>query len=148
MHSLGTGFVATFRVRGRRLCALGLLQATALAFSSQFARAQVSPPAPALPPTAQLGTPAEIQPGNPVNGKSRAGGPGTQAGSGPQSAVPAPLPPGTQPDTPGGRTSGGIAQPPSHVDPGMHRQAPEQGAPGSVIPPPGTPGSKQDIVPK
>jgi hypothetical protein len=148
MDSLGTGLTPTFCEQNRRLCVLAMLQAMALVCWSELACAQAAPPSPALPPSAQPGAPAEIQPGHPVNGEPLAGGSGRGAGSGPQSAMPTPLPPGAKPDTPGGRASGGIANPPRHVDPQMNRKAPENGARGSVIPAPGTPGGRQDINPK
>ncbi len=45
--------------------------------------------------------------------------------------------------------SGGVIQPPSVADPGMARPAPDAGAQSTpVIPPPGSPGSNSDVVPK
>ena len=70
--------------------------------------------------------------------------------TGPQTAVPAPLPPGSGADTPGGSARNGIIRPPPvSGDPGINRGAPGAGA-GSmpVIRPPGTPGGNQEVIPK
>jgi hypothetical protein len=72
----------------------------------------------------------------------------TEQGSGPQQAMPAPLPPGAPADTPGGRTSAGIARPPPGVDPGMTKATPVNPLPGSVIRPPGAQGGQPQVVPK
>jgi hypothetical protein len=69
---------------------------------------------------------------------------------GPQTAVPAPLPPGSGADTPGGSAKNGIIRPPPvSGDPGINRGAPGAGA-GSmpVIRPPGTLGGNQEVIPK
>lgn len=70
--------------------------------------------------------------------------------SGPQTAVPAPLPPGTGADTPGGSARNGvIAPPPTSTDPGINRGAPPRGTePMPVIRPPGTAGGNSQVVPK
>ena len=70
--------------------------------------------------------------------------------SGPQTAVPAPLPPGSGADTPGGSARKGVIVPPpvSH-DPGINRGTPPTGTfPMPVIRPPGTAGGNQQVVPK
>ncbi len=71
------------------------------------------------------------------------------AQTGPQAAVPAPLPPGSDADTPGGSARNGvIAPPPTGGDPGINRGAPGAGAFGTpVIRPPGT-GPAPTVIPK
>lgn len=61
--------------------------------------------------------------------------------SGPQMAVPE--------RTPEPSRDHGVARPPQNVDPGIHVPAPssERGA-MPVIPPPGTPGGNQEVIPK
>jgi hypothetical protein len=73
----------------------------------------------AVPPATSPAAPAEIQPGHPP--PPSAGG---TVRTGPQSAVPTPLPPGLKADTPGGSARNG------------------------VIAPPGTPGGNPQVVPK
>lgn len=75
---------------------------------------------------------------------------GGTSGSGPQSAVPAPLPPGAGADTPGGSARGGvIAPPPTSGAPGIDRGAPGSGTAGTpVIPPPGSPGGDRGVIPR
>ena len=70
--------------------------------------------------------------------------------SGPQTAVPAPLPPGSRADTPGGSAKNGvITPPPTSSDSGINRGAPPRGTePMPVIRPPGTAGGNQQVVPK
>ncbi len=70
--------------------------------------------------------------------------------SGPQTAVPAPLPPGSGADTPGGSAKNGvITPPPTSSDSGINRGAPPRGTePMPVIRPPGTGGGKTQVVPK
>ncbi|MBV9655097.1 MAG: hypothetical protein JOZ42_11105 [Acetobacteraceae bacterium] len=53
----------------------------------------------------------------------------------------------TPPDGGGSRT--GIIHPPGTVDPGMTKPAPNaQAFPTPVVPPPGTPGGNQQVIPK
>ena len=73
----------------------------------------------AVPPATSPAAPAEIQPGHPPPPAD-----GNTARTGPQSAVPTPLPPGARADTPGGSARNG------------------------VIAPPGTPGGNPQVVPK
>ena len=70
--------------------------------------------------------------------------------TGPQTAVPAPLPPGSGADTPGGSARNGIIQPPStSADPGINRGAPTSGTGAMpVIRPPGATGGNQEVIPK
>ena len=70
--------------------------------------------------------------------------------SGPQTAVPAPLPPGSRADTPGGSARNGvIAPPPTSSDTGINKGALPRGTePMPVIRPPGTAGGNQQVVPK
>ncbi len=72
-----------------------------------------------------------------------------QAQSSPQSAVPAPLPPGSA-DTPGGSARNGVIKPPPVAgDTEINKGAPGAGALGTpVIPPPGTAGHEPNVVPK
>jgi hypothetical protein len=44
--------------------------------------------------------------------------------------------------------SGGVLHPPSGIDPEIHKPAPDPAPPMPVIPPPGSPGGRQDIHPK
>lgn len=101
----------------------------------------------AVPPATAPTTPAEIQPGHPASNKPAIIAPG-KGGSGPQTAVPAPLPPRSGADTPGGSAKNGvIAPPPGAGDRGIDKGAPSVGT-MSVIPPPGAPGNNSHIVPK
>jgi hypothetical protein len=70
--------------------------------------------------------------------------------SGPQTALPAPLPPGSGADTPGGSARKGvIVPPPVSPDSGINRGVPSTGKfPMPVIRPPGTAGGDQKVVPK
>ena len=114
----------------------------ALAGSITAAHGQANPPAPATPPGGQPTAPAEIQPGHPADGT-----PAT-SGSGSQTAVPAPLPPSAGADTPGGSARNGVIRPPPVAgDTGMTSGAPPVGT-MPVIPPPGTAGGNQRVVPK
>ncbi len=71
------------------------------------------------------------------------------AQSGPQTATPAPLPSSVRPDTPGGSTKDGVARPPGMVDGGINQGTPPQtNFSTPVIPPPGTAGNSQPVVPK
>lgn len=99
----------------------------------------------AVPPAASPAAPAEIQPGHPPPATT-----GSTGSSGPQSAAPAPLPPGARADTPGGSSRHGVIAPPSAVgDQEINKGAPGAGALGTpVIPPPGTPGGNPKVVPK
>ncbi len=107
------------------------------------------PPVPATPPTNQPTPPAEITPSHPANGRPAPGVPGADVQRGPQTNVPAPLPPGTRPDTPGGSTSNGVARPPNPADSEINKGAPAPGLfPTPVIPPPGAPGGNPFVVPK
>ena len=130
-----------------------VLATLALATSLAAANAQNSTPggetAPGTPPAAQPTTPAEIQPGHSAGGKPTIVAPSTGA-SGPQTAVPAPLPPGAGADTPGGSARKGvIAPPPTASDQGINRGAPSTGTfPMPVIRPPGAPGGNEQVVPK
>ena len=74
----------------------------------------------------------------------------TPNASGPQTAVPAPLPPGSGADTPGGSSRNGVIAPPSVAgDAGINKGAPGANALGTpVIPPPGTAGRDPAVVPK
>jgi len=103
----------------------------------------------AVPPAAAPTAPAEIQPGHPANGRPTVIAP-SKGESGPQTAVPAPLPPGAGADTPGGSARGGlIAPPPASGDPGINKGAPRAGSDTMpVIPPPGAPGGNPRVVPK
>lgn len=95
----------------------------------------------AVPPATSPASPAEIQPGHPAP---------TGNASGPQTAVPTPLPPGAKPDTPGGSARGGVIAPPATTgDPAINKGAPGAAAGGTpVIPPPGSPGGNPSVVPK
>ena len=119
-----------------------------LAWSGSGGHSQ-APPVPAIPPDARTPVPAEITPSHPANGQPAPGSPGPDVQRPPQTEIPAPLPPGVRPDTPGGTTSNGVARPPSPVDPGINRGAPAPGLfPTPVIPPPGTPGGDPTVMPK
>lgn len=121
--------------------------ALALAASITAARGQSSVTPPDAPPAAQPSTPAEIQPGHGAGANSTIVAPSTGS-SGPQTAAPTPLPPGTAADTPGGTARNGvIAPPPTAGDPGMNRGAPQAGT-MRVIPPPGTAGNATGVTPK
>lgn len=74
----------------------------------------------------------------------------SKGNSGPQTAVPAPLPPGSGADTPGGSARKGIiVPPPVSRDPGINKGTPPAGRfPMPVIRPPGTAGGNQRVVPK
>lgn len=99
----------------------------------------------AAPPATSLAAPAEIQPGHPAPVVT-----GSTGASGPQSATPAPLPPGTRADTPGGSARDGVIAPPAVAgDSDIIKGAPGARALGTpVIPPPGTPGGDPKVVPK
>jgi hypothetical protein len=96
----------------------------------------------AVPSASSPAAPAEIQPGHPA--------PATADASGPQSAVPAPLPPGARADTPGGSARNGvIAPPPAAGDHDINKGAPGAAALGTpVIRPPGSPGGDTRVIPK
>ncbi len=88
---------------------------------------------PADPPQAvSPGTPAEIQPGH-------------EAG-GPQTAKPAPLPPGSGADTPGGSARHGVISPPGVNDPGIEKGVPPAGTNDKAVVPPS--GATPGVVPK
>ena len=133
-----------------RSCWRGTGLATALLVGSvAVAHSQAPPPVPSIPPDTQTTPPAEIMPSHPANGRPAPGVPGTDIQRGPQTEIPALLPPDGRPDTPGGRTSKGVARPPDSVDSGIDKGAPAPGAfPTPVIPPPGTPGGNPAVVPK
>jgi len=119
------------------------LAALALGASLVAAHGQSSITPPDAPAAAQPTTPAEVQPGHGVVAPST-------GSSGPQTAIPAPRPPGSGADTPGGSArSGVIAPPPAAGDAAINRGAPGAAA-GTmpVIPPPGAPGGNQRVVPK
>lgn len=118
------------------------LAAVALAGSVVAAHGQSSITPPDAPAAAQPTTPAEVQPGRPVAP--------SMGNSGPQTVAPTPLPPGTGADTPGGSArSGVIPPPPAAGDAAINKGAPGAGtATMPVIPPPGTPGGNQRVVPK
>jgi hypothetical protein len=51
------------------------------------------------------------------------------------------------PDESGARQSG-VVKPPPDEDPGLRKPPPANGSIINVIPPPGTPGNRPDVVPK
>lgn len=106
------------------------------ALQAPAAQAQTAPPVPALPPAVQPTAPPEVQ-----------GGPATRAApprnDNPQSPSPQTDRPAPQP----GAGNRGVIAPPQAADPGM-TVAPPSGGTMSVIPPPGSPGSNQRVVPK
>jgi len=107
------------------------------ALHSSAAQAQTTTPVPTLPPAAQPTAPAEIPNGDPA---TRADPPRTAepASPFPQTALPGPQPrAGNQ----------GVIAPPQSTDPGMTVSPPANGM-MPVIPPPGTPGSDQRVIPK
>ena len=67
--------------------------------------------------------------------------------SGPQAAVPAPLPKG-QADVPGGTSHDGVVQPPATTTGATPIIQPRQQGAMPVIPPPGSAGSQSNIQPK
>ena len=110
-----------------------------LIIAGVFCAALAASPALAQSGAAAPTTPAEIQPGHPA--------PATTGSTGQQSATPAPLPSGA--DTPGGSARNGVIAPPATAgDSGIHQVPPNTGAPGLVIPPPGSTGTNPAIVPK
>lgn len=119
--------------------------AVAGAITAAHAQSSITPPD--APPAAQPSTPAEIQPGHPADGRSGIVAPSTGT-SGPQTVAPAPLPPGTAADTPGGSARGGVIPPPPAAgDAAINKGAPSTG-PMPVIPPPGSPGGNPRVVPR
>ena len=101
-----------------------LLAALAVLVPLRAAQGQGSGAAGVAPPAAAPTTPAEIQPGHPAPPPSSSSSQGSSSQGGPQSAVPAPLPPGSRADTPNGSARNG------------------------VIAPPGTPGGNSQVNPK
>ncbi len=47
-----------------------------------------------------------------------------------------------------GASNSGVVKPPPGEDPGLRKPPPANGSTIKVIPPPGTPGNRPDIVPK
>jgi hypothetical protein len=47
-----------------------------------------------------------------------------------------------------GASNSGVVKPPPDQDPGLRKPPPANGSTIKVIPPPGTPGNRPDIVPK
>ena len=109
-----------------------MLAAVALIGGNSLARAQT-----AVSPT----TPAEIQPGHPPPAST--GSTGTS-----QPLTPAPLPPASGADTPGGAARNGVITPPPTADTEINRGVPSATVGTPVIPPPGSPGGNPTVVPK
>ena len=109
---------------------LGALAALALPYAGHSQNPQPAPPGqtetPLAPPNSPSPPPEQIRPANPSDGA--AGG-----------------------QTLSDRLSRqqGTLQPPTTIDPGITKPVPQRGA-GTmpVIPPPGTPGGDQKVVPK
>ncbi|MBV8911817.1 MAG: hypothetical protein JOZ05_02120 [Acetobacteraceae bacterium] len=131
-------------VIGLRNAWLALAAASGIVLAG-VAHAQGSPTASdAVPPATSQAAPAEIQPGHPPPPAT-----GSLGSSGPQAAVPSPLP-GNQADTQGGSARHGIISPPAATgDQDINKGAPGARTLGTpVIPPPGTPGGDRTVVPK
>lgn len=129
----------------------GLALATTLALAGSLSAAHGQAAGPtasdAAPPASSPSAPAEIQPGHTAGTNPAVVAPSTGS-SGPQTAAPAPLPPGSGADTPGGSARSGVIRPPPSVgDPDLNKGAPTTGT-MPVIPPPGAPGGSGAVVPK
>jgi len=142
--------ITSYRWLDVRSCLAGVGLATLLLVGSVTAAHSQSPnPSAATPPDTQPAPPAEITPSHPSNGRPSSGASGTDTRRDSQTEMPTPLPQRTRPDTPGGTTSNGVARPPDAVDTGINQGAPASGAfPMPIIPPPGTSGGNQAVIPK
>jgi hypothetical protein len=100
---------------------------------------QTPPPVPETPPGAQPTAPAEIQPGHPAKGNAAPGTPSREPARSPQIALPPPQPEGKET---------GVIRPPPVGDAGIRKPPPSSDSTMPTIPPPGSPGGNQNIVPK
>jgi hypothetical protein len=110
---------------------------TALLFGTAV-YGQTTPLAPEMPPAAQPTVPAEIQPGHTATGNAVPGMPREPAPS-PQTALPSPQPEGKET---------GVIRPPPVGDAGITKPPPSSDLTMPIVPPPGSPGGNQNIVPK
>jgi len=99
---------------------------------------QAPPPAAATPPGGQQTIP-EIQPGHPAKGNAAPEAPKKEPAPSPQTAFPSPQPEGKEK---------GVIRPPPVGDTGVKTPPRSSNAPMPVIPPPGSPGGNQSVVPK
>jgi hypothetical protein len=112
-------------------CSLALLLGTGV-------HGQTTPPVPETPPTARPTVPAEIQPGHPAKGDATPSRQEKPAPS-PQLAHPSPQPEGKEM---------GVIRPPPIGDTGIGKPPPSSNPTMRIVPPPGSPGGNQKIVPK
>lgn len=110
---------------------------TALLFGTAV-YGQTTPPVPETPPPAQSTVPAEIQPGHPAKGNAAPGTPREPAPS-PQMALPSPQPEGKEK---------GVIRPPAVGDAEIRKPPPSSDSTMPIVPPPGSPGGNQNVVPK